>query len=182
MRASAALSLLLAVVVAACGNAASPGASRPASPGATGAGPPSGTPGAPTAEVRVFLVPRGVDPCGTVAPVVRQVAGPVDVAVALRELLRGPTGAEAAAGFTSLFGPATADALLDVRIVEGIAHASFRDLRAAIPNASSSCGSAALLAALDATLAAVPGVRGARYSFGGDEAAFYEWLQMSPPD
>ncbi len=84
--------------------------------------------------------------------------------------------------FTSLFGPPTADALLDVVVVDGIARVSFRDLRQILPNASAACGSAALLAALDATLAQVPGVRGARYSFGGDEAAFYEWLQMAPPD
>ncbi|MFH0750696.1 MAG: hypothetical protein V2B17_02560, partial [Chloroflexota bacterium] len=59
---------------------------------------------------------------------------------------------------------------------------SSRDLRRLRPNASSSCGSTALLAALDATLAQLPGIRGARYSFGGDEAAFYEWLQMAAPD
>ena len=136
----------------------------------------------PSAEVRVFLVPGGADPCGTVAPVVRKVAGPVTAEVALRELLAGPTADETAAGFTSLFGPPTAGALLDVTIAGGIARVSFRDLRTIIPNASSSCGSAALLGALDATLARLPGVRGARYSFGGDEAAFYEWLQMAPPD
>ncbi len=136
----------------------------------------------PAAEVRVFLVPGGADPCGTVSPVVRKVAGPVTAAIALREQLAGPTTAEAAAGFTSLFGPATADALLHVVVDDGIARVSFRDLRQILPNASSSCGSAALLAALDATLAQLPGIRDARYSFGGDEAAFYEWLQMAPPD
>jgi len=141
---------------------------------------PSPSPGA--AELRVFFVPGGADPCGTVAPVVRKFAGPVTAELALRELLAGPTADEASAGFTSLFGPATADALLEVAVADGIAHVSFRDLRLIIPNASSSCGSAALLAALDATLAQVPGIRGARYSFGGDEAAFYEWLQRSPPD
>ena len=94
----------------------------------------------------------------------------------------GPTAEETAAGFSSLFGPATADALLEVVVADGIARVSFRDLRQIIPNASSSCGSAALLGALDATLAQLPGIRGARYSFGGDEAAFYEWLQMAPPD
>lgn len=143
---------------------------------------PTSAPPAPAAEVRVFFVPGGADPCGTVAPVVRKVAGPVTAAIALRELLAGPTTGEAAAGFTSLFGPATADALLDATVADGIAHVSFRDLRQILPNASSSCGSAALLAALDATLAQLPGIRGARYSFGGDEAAFYEWIQMAPPD
>jgi spore germination protein GerM len=113
--------------------------------------------------------------------VVRKVAGPASAETALRELLAGPSPAESAAGFSSLFGPATADALLDVVVVDGIARVSFRDLREVIPN-SSSCGSAALLGALDATLAQVPGVRGARYSFAGDEVAFYAWLQMAPPD
>jgi len=136
----------------------------------------------PATEVRVFFIPGGSDPCGTVAPVVRKVGGPVTPAIALRELLAGPTVEETAAGFTSLFGSATADALLGIVVVDGIARVSFRDLRRIIPNASSSCGSAALLGALDATLAQLPGIRGARYSFGGDEAAFYEWLQMAPPD
>jgi hypothetical protein len=156
-----------------------------ASPVSPSAGPtvPSTSPAAsPAAEVRVFFVPGGADPCGTVSPVVRKVAGPATAEIALRGLLAGPTAEETAAGFTSLFGPATADALLDVVVVGGVARVSFRDLRQIIPNASSSCGSAALLGALDATLAQLPGIRGARYSFGGDEAAFYEWLQMAPPD
>jgi len=106
----------------------------------------------------------------------------VTAELVLRELLAGPTAAETAAGFTSIFGPTTAAALLDVTVANGIARVTFQDLRQTIPNASSSCGSAALLGALDATLAQVPGIGGARYSFGGDEAAFYEWLQMSPPD
>ena len=112
----------------------------------------------------------------------RNVPSPVTAELALRELVAGPTADEAAAGFTSMFSPATADVLLDVVVADGIARVSFRDLRSVIPNASSSCGGAALLGALDATLAQLPGIRGARYSFGGDEAAFYEWLQMSPPD
>jgi hypothetical protein len=64
----------------------------------------------------------------------------------------------------------------------GVARVSLRDLRPLLPGASTSCGSAALLAALDATLAQFPEILRARYSFGGDEAAFYEWLQRAPPD
>jgi hypothetical protein len=199
MRAPVAIILLLAVAGAAvgCGAPATAPAATPdasTTPAASPTPAPSATapvvPSAPTsagptgggAEVRVFFVPGGADPCGTVAPAVRMVAGPVTAEVALGELLAGPTTEEAAAGFSSLFGPATADALLHVVMADGIARVSFRDLRLVIPNASSSCGSAALLTALDATLAQVPGVRGARYSFDGDEAAFYEWLQMAPPD
>lgn len=157
-------------LVAGCGRSPAP-ASTP---------PPVASPSA--AEVRIFFVPGGVDPCSAVAPVVRTVAGPVTAELVLRELLAGPTADETAAGFTSIFGPATAEALLDVTVANGIARVSFRDLRQTIPNASSACGSAALLGALDATLAQLPGIGGARYSFGGDEAAFYEWLQRSPPD
>jgi hypothetical protein len=172
---------MLAGLVGGCAGPASPvvqTARTSASASAEVSAPPTQT----AAEVRVFFVPGGADPCGTVAPVVRKVAGPVTAEVALRELLAGPTADETVAGFTSILGPPTADALLDVTVVDGIARASFRDLRTVIPNASSSCGSAALLGALDATLAQVPGIRGARYSFGGDEAAFYEWLQMVTPN
>jgi len=180
----AALAALLAALLAGC---AGPAASAPSLPlpgeQPAASAPASGAPAsAALVEVRVFFVPGGVDPCGTVAPVVRRVVGPVDAAVALRELLAGPTPEEAAAGFTSLFGPPTAGALAGVAVVDGIARVSFHDLRATIPSASASCGSAALLAALDSTLAQLPGVRGARYSIEGDEAAFYEWLQMAPPD
>jgi hypothetical protein len=153
-----------------------------ASPSTGPSVPPASPAASPAVEVRVFFVPGGADPCSTVSPVVRKVPGPATADIALRELLAGPTAEEVAAGFTSLFGPATADALLDVVVVGGVARVSLRDLRQVIPNASSSCGSAALLGALDATLAQLPEIRGARYSFGGDEAAFYEWLQMAPPD
>lgn len=146
------------------------------------AGPAGST--APTTEVRVYFTLAGAgDPCTVVAPVVRQLAGPVTPEVALRELLRGPNEGEATVGFTSWFGPATADALQEVRVTtDGIARVSFRDFRSAIPGASSTCGSSALLTALDATLAEFPAIRGARYSFGGDEVAFYEWLGLAPPD
>lgn len=145
-------------------------------------GTPSEGSAAPVGTVRVYFVGGGMDPCGDVAPVMREIGEAVGPAAALRELLRGPTEEESEAGFTSLFGPATADALQDVVVVDGIARVSFRDLRPLLPSASSSCGSAALLAALDATLAQLPGIRAARYSFGGDEAAFYEWLQVAPPN
>jgi hypothetical protein len=171
--------LVSAGFVGGCAGPAAPAAPTARTPAPAGA---SAAPTLPSAEVRVFFVPGGADPCGTVAPVVRRVAGPVTANVVLRELLAGPTADETAAGFTSLLGPPTADALLGVEVVGGIARVSLSDLRQVIPNASSSCGSAALLGALDATLAQLPGIHGARYSFGGDEAAFYEWLQLSPPD
>ena len=49
-------------------------------------------------------------------------------------------------GYTSWFSPATAGALRNVTIKDGTAYVDLADLRSTIPNASTSCGSAAFLA------------------------------------
>lgn len=113
-------------------------------------------------------------------PVIRT-ASEATPEAALRALLAGPTPAEQAAGYVSVFTAATADTLIGVEVSGGTARVSFLDLRPIIPNASASCGSGLLLSSLDATLRQFPGISRARYSFGGDEAAFYEWLQRSVP-
>ena len=68
-----------------------------------------------------------------------------------------------------------------MRISRGVARIDLRDLRRIIPNASTSCGSALLLAQLDRTARQFPTVRRAIYSFDGSVSAFYEWLQLSAP-
>jgi hypothetical protein len=50
-----------------------------------------------------------------------------------------------------------------------------------LTNATSSYGSAALLAELDATLKQFPTVRCTLYAFNGDVPAFYAWLQLEVP-
>jgi peptidoglycan/xylan/chitin deacetylase (PgdA/CDA1 family) len=50
-----------------------------------------------------------------------------------------------------------------------------------IPSASSSCGSTALLASLDATAAQFAEVDEAVYGLDGDRVAFYHWLQRPAP-
>jgi hypothetical protein len=57
----------------------------------------------------------------------------------------------------------------------------FRDFSGIIPNASSSFGSAALMAELDGTLKQFSSVRSTVYSFDGNVDAFYLWLQLTPP-
>ncbi|WP_127507775.1 Gmad2 immunoglobulin-like domain-containing protein [Actinoplanes solisilvae] len=99
----------------------------------------------------------------------------------LKQLLAGPTKAERQSGYWSFFSPATAGKLQSLRIDDGVARADFRDLRTIIPNASSSSGSIALLAELDHTLKQFRTVRTTVYSFNGDVAAFYEWLQREVP-
>ncbi|MEX2553572.1 MAG: hypothetical protein WD627_11300 [Actinomycetota bacterium] len=51
-----------------------------------------------------------------------------------------------------------------------------------IPNASSSCGSAQLLAQLDGTARQFDEVDRTLYSINGDAGTFYEWLQLAVPD
>ena len=66
-------------------------------------------------------------------------------------------------------------------IVRGVAYVDFRDFRNTIGGASTTCGGAMLLAQLDRTVTQFPTVRRAIYSLDGDRAAFYGWLQGSPP-
>lgn len=132
--------------------------------------------------VSVFF-PRGADPtdCARVRAVPRRVEPPAVLAGALRALLRGPTIAERRRGYGGWFSARTAGALRSVRIRGGVAYVDLRDLSRVIPNASTSCGSALLLAQLDRTATQFPSVRRAVYSFGGSTRAFYEWLQRPAP-
>jgi germination protein M len=138
---------------------------------------------APDETVAVFLLSEGNDCAST--EVVRRPATPgtYPLGDALAQLVAGPTPEEDDTGHHSWFSAATADLLTGAWIADGIAHVAFSPaLAQVIPNASSSCGSAGLLAQLDATVQAVPGVTGVVYSFDGVATAFSEWLQMAPPD
>ncbi|USX54518.1 Gmad2 immunoglobulin-like domain-containing protein [Lentzea sp. HUAS12] len=125
--------------------------------------------GAPGDPREVVAVPRSVPKTAAVAT------------AALNALLPGPTEAERGSGHWSMFGPGTARSLRSVRVADGVAYADFQDFRAAVPDASSSFGSAALLAELDTTLKQFPTVKSTVYSFGGDVPAFYHWLQLPAP-
>jgi hypothetical protein len=71
--------------------------------------------------------------------------------------------------------------LRSVTIVARTARVDFADLRTVVPGASTSCGSARLLARLDATVTRFPRVDRAVDSLEGDVPDFYEWLQLVPP-
>lgn len=129
----------------------------------------------------VYLLPAEIgDDCSVVIPSERQVEG--DVGDALAQLLAGPTAEEQAEGMGSWFSEETAGMLRGVVIEEGMAEVDFADFSEIIPNASSSCGSAQLLAQLDSTVLQFPQVEEVLYSFDGDRAVFYEWLQLAPPE
>ncbi len=135
-----------------------------------------------TTRVQVFF-PRG-DPgsrCDSVHAVSRTVRTPAVLKGAIESLLEGPTAAERRHGYGGWFSARTAGMLRSVRLSRGVAYVDFGDFRRAIPNASSSCGSALLIAQLDRTATQFSTVHRAIYSLKGSRRAFYEWLQLSPP-
>lgn len=156
---------------------------RPGSPAAPPGTTPTSTSTAPaTTTVKVFFHRGQPDDPARVEPVTRTVPKTGAVATAaVTQLLGGPTAAERQRGYFSLFSPATAGMLKSVRVANGVAHADFRDFRSLLPNATSSFGSTALLAELDATLKQFGTVKTTVYSFNGNVTAFYEWLQLVPP-
>lgn len=139
---------------------------------------------APTRTVEVhFANDRLGDPCEDTFPVARTVSAVAPLRGALEALLAGPTDDERARGYGGWFGPATEGLLVGVRVEGARALVSFHtSLPDRIPNASSSCGSTALLTALDATATQFPEVDEAWYDLEGDRAAFYGWLQYAAPD
>ena len=132
-----------------------------------------------TAQVNVYFTPAGTE-CDVVEAYSRTVASPAVLTGALTELLAGPTAGERPATAT-MFSDATAGLLRSVVIRDGVAYVDFADLRQAIPNASTACGSASLLSQLDATTEQFPTVFRARYSINGSQATFYNWLQRAVP-
>jgi putative hemolysin len=125
---------------------------------------------------------RDSDDCSEVEAVSRGLEGQVSLERALQELLAGPSETERADGFGSWFSADTAGLLESVEVDDGVALVSFDGaLASTIPNASTSCGSANLLAQLDATVAEFDEVDRAIYALDGDVDAFYEWLQMESP-
>jgi Putative peptidoglycan binding domain/Sporulation and spore germination len=132
-----------------------------------------------TAEVNVYFTAAGTE-CDVVEPYARTVASPAVLTGALTELLAGPTDEERPTTAT-MFSDASAGMLRSVAIRDGVAYVDFADLRQVIPSASSACGSASLLAQLNATTEQFPTVVRSRYSIDGSQATFYNWLQRDVP-
>ena len=129
-------------------------------------------------EVKAYFTCDADGDDGRVFPVYRAAeksSGVLQAAIAV--LLRGPNDAERNADVGSFFGIETAQLLRSVNITDGHAVVDFGDLRAVIPNASSSAGSARLLAELDATVFQFTPVKSVEYRLEGSCEAFSEWLQ-----
>lgn len=129
--------------------------------------------------VMVFYSTDSSTTCAEVAGFERVIPSDDDpIRAAFEQLLTGPTAAEAATGVWSWFGPATVGLLEEVTLAAGRLTLDFANFATVIPNASSSCGSAALLAQLTATAFQFDEVDSVAFSFDGDCAAFGEFLQM----
>jgi len=157
-------------------SASASGTPAASTPGATA------TPTPATMTVTLYFGNTILDPavdCSRVFAVHRVVPTSPDVPTAtLRELLAGPTAAEAAQGFTSWFSPATANALLGAKVQGNTTYVNLTDLRQVIPNASTSCGSATLLAQLGTTAQQAGMTPRVLYAINGQPTVFWEWLQM----
>jgi hypothetical protein len=142
---------------------------------------PSASPTGDTMNVKVYFHRGASDPRDVVAADRTVPKTSMVATAALNQLLAGPTAAERDSGLWSFFSDATANMLRSVRVANGVARVDFRDFSKTIPNASTSTGSAILLAELDATVRQFGNVRTAIYSFNGNIDAFYHWLQYESP-
>lgn len=141
------------------------------------------TPDAQPMVVTLYFGNSVLDPqvanCAQVYAVHRSVPAGNDLLTAtIKELLAGPTGAEAAQGYTSWFSTATADALVNAKVVGDTSYLNFTDIRTIVPNASTSCGSAALLAQFTTTAQQAAMTPEVRFAINGQPEPFWNWLQM----
>ena len=133
-------------------------------------------PKGPTVEV-YYGVGDGSD-CGDVQPFVRILADDVDLyRSTFQQLVAGPSAEEIEAGAASFFSSETASVTKSAVLTDGLLTVDFTDLRPLIPNASTSCGSQALLAQLSSTAFQFPDVERTRYLIEGSCNDFANWLQ-----
>lgn len=99
------------------------------------------------------------------------------IEVALAALVGGPTEEEEAEGASSFFSTGTAEVISSISLVDGLLLIDFVDVRSDLENASTSCGSEALLSQLNATALQHPNVERVRYSIVGSCSVFSNWLQ-----
>ncbi len=150
------------------------------------------TPPAPAEEVgtrvvSVYFACDGGIP-GQLYPVHRPVPESADpVQAALEEMLRGPTDAERARGFRSLFSEATAGMLHGVtRSPEGDTLAiDFADFRGALregPTPASFLPGGVMADITWTVFQQFPEVRALRFAFDGSERAFWSWVAGEPSE
>ncbi len=128
--------------------------------------------------VQVFFSAGDGSDCSQVAALDRTIADGADpFRATFDQLVAGPTTEESDAGAGSFFSSATADAVSSVAVDDGLLNVDFNDVRSLLNNASTSCGSEALLSQLNNTAFQFPEVDRVRYKVDGSCALFSNWLQ-----
>ena len=116
--------------------------------------------------------------CDDVVVYARQVDAAADPIVAAFEgLVAGPTTDEEASGAGSFFSAETTGMVASAIVNDGVLVVNFDNLRSVIPNASTTCGSMALLAQLSTTAFQFDDVERVRYEIEGSCDTFAGWLQ-----
>lgn len=187
------LALALTLLAGACGNETAETPMTPAETAATptengtptststststpSASPTTSPPAAPSVSV-FWSTGDGTD-CAEVTGFERPVpAGTDPIEGAFAALVGGPDAAEESAGAGSFFSSATGGALLSASLDGDLLVVDLTDVRPQMNNASTSCGSTALLAQLNATAFQFPAVERVRYTIEGDCDVFFNWLQ-----
>ena len=132
----------------------------------------------PQQSVTVVFGSTDQSDCSNVAPVDRSVGVEFEpILGAFEELLAGPTPDEETAGSTSMFSAETAGMVLSAPLEGGDLTVDFEDFSGIIPNASTSCGSASLIAQLNGTAFQFVEVESVTYLFDGACEPFFNWLQ-----
>jgi spore germination protein GerM len=118
--------------------------------------------------------------CDKVFPVTRQIEPNRNRAqAALEQLFKGPTQSEQSEGYSSFFSQQTAGILKGFKVVDTTAYINLSDMRAIIPNASTSCGRQGFLAEVETTLKDnLPDLEQIIYAINGDPRTFYDWMQV----
>jgi hypothetical protein len=96
---------------------------------------------------------------------------------ALEQLFLGPTKEEQQAGYFSVWGN-DSSILKSIHIDNGTAYVDLHDIRPVLQNISSSCGSSAAFAQLNATLTQFSTIHSVRIAIDGSPKTFYEWVQI----
>ncbi len=124
-----------------------------------------------------FAVGEGAD-CGKVQAFGRDIFDSVNLyGSTFRLLVAGPSELETAAGASSFFSAETADVIKSAVLTDGLLRVDLTDIRTLIPNASTSCGSEALLAQLNGTAFQFTEVERTRFLIEGSCVEFANWLQ-----
>ena len=169
--------VLAAALVAGCASQP-PTSTSPVATASPSSSPAATVPASPTAAAnKIYFSRTGEQDCSVVRPVTRRLSDPTPKG-ALEALFAGPTSAERADGFSSLFSDDTKNAVRDVRVRMPKVYVNLTDIRTVIPGASSSCGSMQFLASARATVREFAGVQDVIFAINGKTSDFYEWVQL----